>query len=965
MQKHKPDTIRLAFKEWFVGGESPDTGEQRAYCPMCEDPATSKTPSASFNPDKGLWNCTKSDHGGSTLRLAAWLKDSKGWNLTSALMRARNNDPSWTKRKEAGQAKAGKRTTPLPTEQEITAWNSRLLKSPRILEAFRTKRGIDNETIDDYMLGWNGTRYTIPIYDIDGELVNVRQYKIDPRAGEAKMLNVGGHGDACIYGVDEIADFGKIIITEGEMDCLLLRQYLREGEVNDYCVISTTAGAGVFPLAWGPLFSGKDVWVCYDADSQGRVGARKTSKVLEHFADNVYIINIPEHPKLKGTDVTDYLYGQGFGIEEFLTLMKEAAPSSEIVVEPLQTSGKKMSLRDTLLPESRDGVIEVEASVIGKRTEPFSPPKTINATCDVSKGAVCLVCPLSTSFGKATVELRVDDERLMKFVEVSDTRYSTLLREVIGARCSDRVEFEVPKHYNLQNLVVQASVDDRTDGKTQTPLIRPLFALGETISGVNEKIRVVGRNVRDPRDNSVRFLSWINDKMDVDIDQFKLTPYIRSQLEIFQPDNDQMPLQKCLEIAHDLADNVTQIYGRDILHVAYDLTFHSVLAFKVGNLEVDKGWIEMMVVGDTRTGKSKIANRLTRHYCSGRVFSCEGASFAGIVGGNQRVDNQWFLTWGIVPLNDRRLVVLDEVTGMAEKNIIEQMSSIRSEGVAQITKIADGQTSARTRLIWITNPKEGTLREGDSAGISALQDIVKLEEDQSRFDYVCAARRNDVDQDIILDPNKRAKSPKYSSEACELLVKWVWSLTRKDVLITATASRLSFREAKRLGSEYIPSPPLIQIENVREKILRIACALAARTFSCDENGKLLVMREHIVDAVKFLDTIYGDEAMGYKFKSAVAIEAREKAEKRKGVVKAWLLEHEETVLHALKVLHSSRTFRPQRDFHEIGTMDELDAKAATNVLINENMIVNKGKGDYAMTEALREVLKEIEMDKMR
>lgn len=963
MRRHKPETIRAAFKEWFVGSESSE-GEQRAFCPICEDPNKSKTPSASFNADKGVWNCVKSDHGGSTMDLARFLKVNRGWSLNGALMRARNSDPAWTARKEAGQAKAGKRTTPLPTEQEISAWNSRLVNSPNILSKLKGIRGFDNDTINDYGIGWNGTRYTIPVYNEDVELVNIRQYTINPRPTEGKMIGLGGRGVA-IYGAEELPDARKVIITEGEMDCLLLRQYLREKEITEYTVVSTTAGAGVFPLAFGPMFKGKEVWICYDADDEGIVGAKKVTRVLEKFASKVYTIKIPPHPKMKGTDVTDFLYKQGFSIEDFMVLVKTASLNGAPEPDPLQTIGKKMALRETQEVDPWDTVVELETSVIGRSGDPYKTPKVITAKCDVSKGNVCMVCPLSALNGELTTEIRIDDERLMHFVGVNMSGRNALLRGIVGARCTDRVKVEEAEVYRMQALAVQPSIDDRSDGQSQAPMVRPLFALGGTVPEYNAKLRIVGKNVTDPRDGKIRLMSWINDQVEVDIDKFKLTPFIRSQLKVFRPADDQMPLDKCLEISHDLAENVTRIYGRDILHVAYDLTFHSVLAFRIGGEDVEKGWLEMMVIGDTRTGKSKIANRLIGHYHAGKLFSCEGSSFAGIVGGNQMVDGQFFLTWGVVPANDRRLVVLDEVTGLAQKNIIEQMSSIRSQGVAQITKIADGETSARTRLIWISNPVEGSLRSSEDAGISALKDIVKLEEDQARFDFVVAARRNDVDLDTINDSSKRARAPKYSSQACEMLVKWAWSLTRSDVLISTQASRLAYSEGKRLGKTYIPDPPLVQGENAREKILRIACALAARTFSCNEEGKLQVMREHVVDAVRFLDMIYGDEAMGYKFKSLMAIQAQEKATQRKGIIKSWLLEHEDTALHAMRTLSSSKTFRPQRDFKEIGTMDELDAKAATNVLINEHMIVNKGKGDYAMTEVLREILKEIEMDKMR
>lgn len=968
---HSPETVRAVFKEWFVGGES-DRGEIRAFCPLCEDPATSKTPSASFNPEKGLWFCNKKDHGGTTVSLATQLeaKTEGKWKLRSVLMRARNEQSDWTAKKEEGQRRAGVRSEPLPTEEEITAWNKTLTKTPRILDALQEKRGIDLQTIDDYLMGWDRrtSRYTIPVYDVNGDLINVRKYKIDPRPGEPKMTNVTGHGKAAIYGVDELVDFNKVVITEGEMDCLLLRQHLREGSVKGICVVSATSGSEHFNRQWVNSFAGKEVWVCYDADQAGRGGARKVQRMLEKVADNVYIVNIPEHPDMKGTDITDYLYKQNFGIENFMELMDVASKGKVDVKKPLALSGRKVSLLDSQDVRYNHGQeLEIEGSVIGLGSDPYSSPKKILATCDMSKGPnICNVCPLSANLGTMETEIRVDDPRHINFVSVNRPAKRMLLREITGALCTDRVTFEEVEKHGIQPLLVQPSIDDRSDGETRAPMVRQVFAMGDRVTESNAKIRMVGHNVDDPRDNKSRFVAWVTEKVEVDIDTFQLTPYIRSQLNVFRPVDDETPLQRCLKIAHDISENVTQIYERDILHVAYDLAFHSVLAFQIPGKTVRKGWIDMLVIGDTRTGKSEIAHRLIQHYRVGRLFSCEGASFAGIVGGNQKMDSgQQYLTWGVVPFNDRRLVVLDEMSGIADQNVIERMSSIRSDGVAQITKIADGETSARTRLIWISNPKEGSLRSWEDGGVSALQDIVKLEEDQARFDYVIAARRNDVDSKVVNDPTRRSKEPKYSSEACELLVKWVWSLTRDDVRISAGAVRYAFDEGRRMGEAYIPDPPLIQGENVREKILRIACALAARTFSCDRNGKLIVEREHVADAVRFLDRIYSEEAMGYKLKSKAAITAHERATKRKGVVKNYLLEHDMTVLHTLLVMRPSRVSRLQREFKDLGAMDEMAARDALNVLIRDEMIVNRGKGEYAMTDVLREILREIEMDRMR
>ena len=71
--------------------------------------------------------------------------------------------------------------------------------------------------------------------------------------------------------------------------------------------------------------------------------------------------------------------------------------------------------------------------------------------------------------------------------------------------------------------------------------------------------------------------------------------------------------------------------------------------------------------------------------------------------------------------------------------------------------------------------------------------------------------------------------------------------------------------AADLGSRYVPDPPLVQAENIRIKLARLAVAFAARTFSTNARGELLIVRKsHVKAAVEFLDMVYGTDAMGYK-----------------------------------------------------------------------------------------------------
>jgi hypothetical protein len=957
-KKYKPDTVRAAFQRFFVGEENAD-GEQRAFCPVCENPETSSSPSAMFNPNQGIWNCLKSNHGGRIYTLVQDLKQNQGFDIRAEAMKHRNNDPTFAAAREEGvQRRTAERKggVPLPTPEQIQAWTDRLIADKHALNTFVSERGISQATILHFNIGWDGSRYTIPIYDEVGELVNVRRYKLNASAHSDKMLNLPGHGEARLYGLDTLMDetATELILTEGETDRIL-------GWQEGLPTVTHTSGAGTFRATWGPLFTGKIVYICYDNDDTGKKGAARAAAMLAPYAEAVYTITIPIANK--GADLTDYLHKEGHSASDFRLLMKEAEENGAVASTaarnaPVAEDGIPVSLMESMSPDIQHETMKLVVSVAGKQAEPFTSPKTIEVTCDMSKGTPCNTCPIAFANGAASIEIRADDPNIARFVDVPETRRKTLLKEVTGARCTDRSEFDVVDSFHIEELLVQPSVDDRRDDETQTPLKRAVLSVGTYRSGVNQKASLVGRNVPDPKSGRLRFVAWKNERVDMDIDRFELSASLRKRLQRFQPVEGQSPLQKCFEIADDMSRNITHIYGRDLLHVAYDLVWHSVQTFRVFDFTVEKGWLEAAVVGDTRTGKSEIANRLIGHYRAGTLLSCEGMSFAGIVGGVQQIDGRWHLTWGAVPMNDRRLVVLDEMSGLAEKNVVEQMSSIRSSGIAQITKIQSEQTSARTRLIWISNPADGSdLSAHSDGGLWALRSVVPNNEDIARFDFVTAAAKGDVPDDVINAGFAEAHNPQYSAEDCEALVKWAWSLRRDQVRFSSRATTAAIEAARDIGGRYIQDPPLIQSENVRFKILRIAAAIAARTFSADKNGGLLVKAEHVKDAVTFLDMTYSQESLGYQRRSRRAFASHALAERQKSLCKDFLRKHEDVLL-VLRMV-GGNVFKAG-DFRAFANIDEDVAKDIQKRFLEWRMITIRTRGEMSMNPILLSVIRELE-----
>ncbi len=313
--------------------------------------------------------------------------------------------------------------------------------------------------------------------------------------------------------------------------------------------------------------------------------------------------------------------------------------------------------------------------------------------------------------------------------------------------------------------------------------------------------------------------------------------------------------KKLLAIYEDLTYNVTKIYDRPLLHMGMDLAFHSVLSFNFKGTRVQRGWLDILVIGDTRTGKSEIATRLVDHYKAGELIIGENTSKAGLIGGLNQHNGVWMVNWGKLPINDKRLVVLDEVSGM-EDQLISDLSGIRSSGIAEIAKIRKERTLSRVRLIWISNPKGTRGLSSYTYSVQAIKDLIGRPEDIARFDYCLVAKTNDVPVEIINAFNVKKVKHIYKSDLCNKLIMWVWSRNEDQIKFTIEAEKLILKTATILGKEYSSEIPIIEPNEARIKLARICVAIACRLYSTEDGDNVIIKPEHVVLAYDFLSAIY-------------------------------------------------------------------------------------------------------------
>jgi hypothetical protein len=935
------------FDHWVTRKEPDEKGEQRGYCPLCEDPGKSKSPSASFNFSRGSFKCFSTcQFGGSLTSLWARMQEQSMAEQT-AQQEAKASVRSIKEAKSARGEQA-----PLPTEEKLAEWHDVLMRSEAPLRVMREGRGLSDETLAKFQIGYDvkASRYTIPVRDSDGILVNVRRYR-PGEEGAGKVIGVDGRNEATIYGLPEIKNEQTVFIAEGEMDRLISQQH-------GFPTCTSTGGAGTWPRRFNAFFADKTVYICYDVDDGGKAGAQKVAASLATVAEAIYIVKLPLLQAK--SDLTDYYVKQGYSSEDFQELCDRTPAYWQRFEKANKEPTKRVGFEESLSSEHARRPIEFEGMIAGKVQPPYLLPHKLEFICSQDFNTnKCAVCPMGPARGgQWETEIEPDDPSLLKMVDVNERDKNKVLNNIAGApgNCN-RITHVAKSEWNVEELVVVPSIEDRDASGN---LVRRIFNVGSYDTPVNIPARVLGVNLPDPKTGRTAFLGWECEPTEADIDKFEVTDEVVKRLEMFCPSKGQSPIQKCQEIARDMSANVTRIYGRTLMHIAYDLVWHSVLGFKLNGVSVDKGWLELLVIGDTRTGKSEVALRLTDHYRSGILRSCEGATLAGLVGGAQQLGSQWMVTWGAIPLNDRRLVVLDEASGLKDKDIIEQMSAIRSSGKAQITKIVSQETNARTRLIWISNPADGRpMNEHARGGVEAIRSLVKNPEDIARFDLAMAAASADVPSSAINRQDHEVVPHIYTSEACAELIHWVWSRKPEDIVWDKGAEQAILDAAEEVGRKYVADPPLIQAENVRVKLARIAVAIAARTFSSDETGqKVVVCAEHVADAVRFIDTVYGMDSFGYKRHSDTTLRHRAQGLENIDWTRNYLKENYESVLIALQSCLGG-PFKV-RDFCEFAGMDQYAAQTATRELISHRMLRRLTKGNIVMEPALIQILKELE-----
>jgi len=331
-----------------------------------------------------------------------------------------------------------------------------------------------------------------------------------------------------------------------------------------------------------------------------------------------------------------------------------------------------------------------------------------------------------------------------------------------------------------------------------------------------------------------------------------------AKLEALKKKFEGMSIKERFNWILDNFERFSKIVGRRNLAEAGLLTFFTPTWVKF-NGEVQRGWGNTLIFGDTTTAKTETMRKLIMLLRHGTLITAETASTVGLTGTATQVERgEWFVDWGFLVLQDRKLLAVDGAHKLSLANWAALAEAERS-GVVRIAKAAKNVAYARTRQIKIANPVD---READkyttkslSGFLFPIQAIPTIldKTNIARLDLAVCASSLDVPAEEINKRMEEEPEPElfHLSEA----LKWCWSDTAEIVFTDKAIDEILKKATDLYKMFYYDEIPLCSID-MKWKLARLSAALAFLTLSTSDFKTVTVTEEHVHAIVEFLQEEY-------------------------------------------------------------------------------------------------------------
>jgi len=707
-------------------------------------------------------------------------------------------------------------------------------------------------------VGDNTICFPVFMYD---KLIDIRKYN---PGGHPKMKSRDGATNGLIVPYDVWCKNERTtIFCAGEKDMAVARSH-------GFNAITVTGGENTMP-ALTKEFHDRDVIICYDNDAAGINAAGKLAVFLKPHCRSVKICTaFHEVCKENKEDITDFFTKYGMKRADLVRYLNRA---EEFVVTPeiLALHHNTMDLHHASAPGNIGKVTNSNIQVVATSEAVFACPTILigekyRVSEDTSKDTMKL---------GQTVMWELCDEHLIDMLHLLDNNFT---EDQLMKNYKKVLKKPNETYLKIKTLakatIYKCYITDmfETTAKDVVPMEYTAYSIDCKLES-GKKYLATYKLVPHPYKGQQLIMIITNVLQANDsVSNFKITPGVKDNLKIFR--DMQGTVQQRVHELSEKFKGVIGYNGNNTLITVLDLAYHTVLGFDCAAHKDVRGYLDVLVVGESRMGKSSTAEAMRNTYGLGAFVSLAGnaATIAGLVGGSNKVNGSYQTRAGLIPQNHKGLIIFEEL-GKSNSNVLTELTDIRSSNEVRITRVSGTLTMpARVRMLSLSNVKniDGTIKPIASYphGISIVSELVGTAEDIARYDILCVLADKGAS-----DINPEWTAPRPLDEVCyKTRIRWVWSRTADRIRISDEVQRFIIEQANELNRLYGCHIKIFGTE-AWKKIARLAIAVAGYLVSTDDSYENLIVNvEHVNYAVVLFKTLYDNGS--FKLKEYVEHERR-------------------------------------------------------------------------------------------
>jgi len=740
------------------------------------------------------------------------------------------------------------------TQENLTMWESATTLTEESKQRALTL-GISAEVIEELKL-----RTPVGSRDLISFPVFMYNHVLDIRS-----YNPGGHpkiksrqncpsGLIIPYDIWRPTDHNRLtLICAGEKDMAIAR-------TNGFNAITLTGGEGALPKTL-KQFQDRQIAIAYDNDGAGLKGAKALAMTLFKYSKTIKIITgFHEICKETGEDITDFFTKYGKTRDDLVAYI-QTTPYFIPSEEDLKNQYPIVDLLTASRPEKIGKMLQSNVQIVATSEATFASPSAI------------IIEKFAKSGEKDTME-----KGEYKEWELEENNCQDILHMIDNNFTEEAIEKNLKHLMHIpyterclsikavaKKTVFKAYVTDMfetSDTKVQ-PMEYTAYSLGCKLES-GQKYLVTFKLVPHPYKGQ-QLVMIILDAVQANdsVSNFTVTPEVKEHLNVIK--NLEGTVAERIELMTEKIKGLLGYDGNNTLIQSIDFAYNTALQFNFGTFKNVRGYLDTLIVGESRVGKSSTANALREVYGLGVFTSLAGnsATIPGLVGGSNKTATGFQTRAGLIPQNHRGLIIFEEF-GKSNQNVTTELTDIRSSGEVRITRVSGTITlPALVRMIALTNVKsaDGVIKPiaAYPNGLAIITELVDTAEDIARYDLMVVLSDKGAAQ---IDPLWEPQAP-FDKEVYQARVRWIWSRTPEQILIDRETSLYILEKANEMNRIYECHIKIFGTE-AWKKIARLAIAVAGYVVSTDDYETIKVTKEHVDYAIEYFQRVYDNSTFKLK-----------------------------------------------------------------------------------------------------